>query len=228
MIHILSDEESECCADSGATHHMLNDYNTFVSYYPCKHRVVTLGNESTLPVMGTGTTKFFLNGKVILVRNALHVPGLRAPLYSLRRHRLMPGCGYFSHFEIGSYILFPDFVIKVDDSKDNLISFQSIGLNKVSKLDYAEPRSHTTTAARPATVIPDDDSSIISSTNTSPPPSPSEEELITASTTSLSQRTIQSIHHDISKIPEIPPMYTPGPSENRTLFDSLQLHRIFG
>ena len=228
-IHVLSDEESECCADSGATHHMLNKYEAFVSYHPCKNRVVTLGDESTLPVLGTGTAKFSLNRKVILIRNALHVPGLRAPLYSLRRHRLMAGCGYFSHFEIGSYILFPDFVIKVDDSKDNLISFKSIGLSKVNQLDYAEPRTISTTAARPATVIPDDDSSTHSPDTNSPHQTTlSDDELIQSSNAPLPKRTLQSIHHDVSKIPEVPPVYTPGPAEKRTLFDSLQLHRIFG
>jgi hypothetical protein len=51
----------------------------------------------------------------------------------------MPGCGYFSHFDVGSYMLFPNFVIKVDDTIDNHISFQSIGLNGSPTLNYAEP-----------------------------------------------------------------------------------------
>ena len=69
----------------------------------------------------------------------------------------MPGCGYFSQFYVGSYVLFPNFVIKVDDTTDNLISFQSIGLNESPTLDYAEPHSVPPTATCSATIIPPDD-----------------------------------------------------------------------
>lgn len=62
--------------------------------------------------MGRGKARFMLNGKIIEVRDALHVPDLRAPLYSLRRHRHMDGCGYYySQFGVGSFILFPTFTI---------------------------------------------------------------------------------------------------------------------
>jgi hypothetical protein len=77
----------ECCADSGATEHMLNDYDAFVSYHPCRNEYVTLGDDTKLKIYGRGSARFMLNGRVIQVRNALHVPDLRAPLYSLRRHR---------------------------------------------------------------------------------------------------------------------------------------------
>lgn len=42
----------------------------------------------------------------------------------------MPGYGYFSHFEVGSYILFPTFIIKVNSTMDNIITFQSVLASK--------------------------------------------------------------------------------------------------
>lgn len=75
-----------CCADSGATRHMFPDYKTFLGYHPCRNKTVKLGDPTDLPILGYGTAKFSLSGKVILVPNALHVPGLTDPLYSLRQH----------------------------------------------------------------------------------------------------------------------------------------------
>eukprot|EP00956_Cyclotella_meneghiniana_P012317 scaffold17507_cov37-Cyclotella_meneghiniana.AAC.4 len=147
-------DEAYCCADSGATRHMFPDYNTFVSYHPCHNKTVLLGDSTELPIMGYGTAKFSLNGHVILVRNALHVPGLTDPLYSLRVHRFMKGCGFFSHHDSGASILFPNFAIKIDDQVDCLLHFKAIGRAKSIPLAlaYAEPRSSTPSfdAARPA------------------------------------------------------------------------------
>lgn len=101
-----------------------------------------------------------LNGKTLLLRNVLHVPALSEPLYSLRRHRMMPDCGYYSSYDTGSHLLFPHFVLEVDTSIDNVLSYQSIG-NASSRIDYAEPRTHPSAAvakstARPARLIPPD------------------------------------------------------------------------
>jgi hypothetical protein len=139
-----NDSSEECCADSGATHMMLPDYMAFNSYRKHSHRTVKLGDKSTLRIAGEGTATFSLNGKVITVRNALHVPDLRQPLYSLRKHKTMPGCGTFSHHhDVGSFILFPDFVLRIDDSIDNLVTYKSIGRQKPHRRpDYVEPR-HT-------------------------------------------------------------------------------------
>ena len=80
------------------------------------------------------------------------MPELRAPLYSLRRHNKLPGCGTVSFNGVGSYILFPLFALQVDDSYDNLVSYKSISRLGYNFLDYAKPR----TSARLATVIPPD------------------------------------------------------------------------
>jgi hypothetical protein len=54
----------------------MNDYKAFVSYHPCHKRTITLGDESTLAVMGMGIAKFYFDGKVLLICVALHIPGL--------------------------------------------------------------------------------------------------------------------------------------------------------
>jgi hypothetical protein len=89
QISFINNSHDDCCADSGATEHMIPDYKAFTSYKRCTNEFVTLGDTTKLRIMGWGKAKFYLNNKVIEVRNALHVPGLRAPLYSLRRHRHM-------------------------------------------------------------------------------------------------------------------------------------------
>ena len=114
-------DEAECCADSGATDFMLPDRQAFISYHRCFHRYALLGNDTKVPILGEGTAVFSLNGKTLLIRNVLHVPDLRAPLYSLRKHKAMKGCGTFNFYGVGSYILFPHFALRIDDSVDNKV-----------------------------------------------------------------------------------------------------------
>jgi hypothetical protein len=68
-------------ADTRATDHMLPDVLAFISYKKVTNLSVRMGNNSFVPVLGQGTTVFSLNGKWVLVRNTLHVPGLAIPLY---------------------------------------------------------------------------------------------------------------------------------------------------
>jgi hypothetical protein len=72
---------------------------------------------------GKGSIKVSLNGKVVILRNVLHVPALQDPLYSLRKHTTMPGCGYFAFYGTGTHLL----VLEVDTSVNNLISYRSLG-----------------------------------------------------------------------------------------------------
>ena len=92
----------------------------------CYGYYVILGDHTKLPVLGRGSAAICINGKNIKVRNALCVPDLRDALYSLRRHNHMPGCGTFSHHDVGSFILFPDFMLQVDDSHDYLVSYKPV------------------------------------------------------------------------------------------------------
>jgi hypothetical protein len=75
-----------CClavADSGATDHMFPNKEAFISYKSIQNLQVQMGNNSFLPVIGCGTAILSLNDQRVLVQNALHVPGLAVPLYSL-------------------------------------------------------------------------------------------------------------------------------------------------
>ncbi len=68
-------------ADTGGTDHMFPDKSAFISYYPIKERRVCMGNISFALILGYRTAIISLNGKKILVRDGLHVPDLRNPLY---------------------------------------------------------------------------------------------------------------------------------------------------
>eukprot|EP00804_Cyclotella_cryptica_P023772 CCRYP_011153-RA/>CCRYP_011153-RA protein AED:0.32 eAED:0.22 QI:0/0/0/1/1/1/2/0/951 len=147
--------ESEACADSGATDTMLPDKKAFISYRLTPGKFVSLGDGAKLEQRGVGSAKISLNGKIIILRNVLHVPSLQDPLYSLCRHQQMPGCGYISLFETGSHLLFPNFILELDTTFDSVLSYRSVGHDPVTQLDYAEP--HTYPSAKPATLIPPDD-----------------------------------------------------------------------
>ena len=114
--------------------------------------------------------------------------------------------------------------------------------------------STTTPSGRPSTItpelthqsphiIPSDDESITYQTSLSAslksdnkPQSlinikanePSDALLHKNSVEPLSLRTLNLVHKDASNLPHIPPSSTPAPCENRTQFESLNLHRIFG
>ena len=134
--------EEECCADTGATDVMHNDYKAFVSYTKCDNRYATMGDNTRLKIKDTGTAVYSLNGKVVKTRNCLHIPALRGPLYFLRAHRMHPGCGVFLSYKVGSFLFFPTFTLQIDDSHDNLVSYQALGLSYNGPIDYIQPRSN--------------------------------------------------------------------------------------
>ena len=80
-------------ADTGATDHMVPDRGAFISYKSIHGLRVRMGNNSFAPVLGRGTAIISLNGQRLLIRNVLHVPGLRVPLYSLRAYFASPVAG---------------------------------------------------------------------------------------------------------------------------------------
>jgi hypothetical protein len=69
-------------AGTGATDHMFPDNSAFISYKLVSNLQVRMGNNAFIPVLGRGTAIITLNGKCILMRNVLHVPGLVVPLLS--------------------------------------------------------------------------------------------------------------------------------------------------
>jgi hypothetical protein len=56
----------------------------------------------------------------------------------------------------------------------------------------------------------------------------SDSDFVASAQKPLMRRQLAPIHDDPSSLPEVPPEYTPGPTENTTTFDTLRLHRIFG
>ena len=146
--HAIPHDRTRCAsmvlavADTGATHHMIPDKSAFVSY----HRVnkqVRMGNGAYAPVLGRGTAVFALNGHTVLIRNVLHVPALRVPLYSRRAHLKQRGCGFVGDNSLGGmFVYFPSFFISVDTSEDCHLQFRSLGVAaSLKEVEYGQPRS---------------------------------------------------------------------------------------
>ena len=128
-------------ADMGATDHMLPDKLCFISYRTVSGLSVCMGNNSFVPVLGPGTAVFELNGKRLLVRNVLHVPGLAVPLYSLRKHITQRGCGFIRTEESGFLVYFPKFILSVDTAVNCHLSFALLGRSApLNTLHYVQPR----------------------------------------------------------------------------------------
>ena len=64
---------------------MFPDYPSSLSYRPSldPNNYALLGDWSWSNIVGRGTAVFTMNGRYVLLRNALHVPFLQAPLYSM-------------------------------------------------------------------------------------------------------------------------------------------------
>ena len=122
-------------ADTDATDHMFPERSAFISYHRSAKSWVRLGNNSFAPILGKGTIIIFLDGKVVMIRNALHVPGLHAPLYSLRAHAKQPGCGFIDDDDLGEvFVYFPTFCLQADTHRDCHLSYAPLGTSEFSKL----------------------------------------------------------------------------------------------
>ena len=115
---------------------MFRNYSTFKTYHRLTNLYATLVDTTKLPIEGIGIAVYTLNGRNILTRNALHIPALRGPLYSLRKHLQGPGCGVYLSYKHGSYLFLPEFILHVEDSYDNLVSYQSLGASYKFPIDY--------------------------------------------------------------------------------------------
>jgi hypothetical protein len=106
---------------------MVPDKLCFISYKLISGLSVRMGNNSYVPVLGCGTAIFALNGKHILVRNVLHVPGLAALLYSLHTHITQRGCGFIGTRKSEFLVYFPTFVLSVNTAIGCHLSFDPLG-----------------------------------------------------------------------------------------------------
>ena len=121
---------------------MSPDYTSFLYYCPSTdpNNYTLLGDESLFNIASCGTAIFTMNGRLVLFLNAPHIPSLRAPLYSTKRHRTQLGCAYYNEDNVGNLFLFSTMVIDVDSTTDKIFSFRPIGRTlRECKLDYAEP-----------------------------------------------------------------------------------------
>ena len=126
-------------------------------YHCLSNRYATLVDTKRLPIEGIGTAIYTLNGRTILTRNALHITALQGLLYSLRNHRQRPACGVYSSYKDGPYLFFPDFILQVEDSYENIVRYRSLGASYKGPIDYIEPKSTssktiTTPSGRPYTI----------------------------------------------------------------------------
>jgi hypothetical protein len=114
LAHSISFLDARTCphtsllvADTGATHHMIPNKSSFISYYPVSGRCVCMGNNSFAPILGHGSAIISLNRKLILIWHCLHVSDLCNPPYSLYTHHCQQGCGYIGMNGLGMYVFFP-------------------------------------------------------------------------------------------------------------------------
>jgi hypothetical protein len=136
-----ADSHSLIVADTGATDHMHPDRLAFISYKSVRSLRVRMGNNSYASVLGKGTAIVSLNGKHLLIRNVLHVPALRIPLYSLWAYLRQRGCGFVGSFDTGMHVYFLGVVLSVDMSTDCHLSYESLGKSApLSSLHYVQPR----------------------------------------------------------------------------------------
>ncbi len=150
-------------ADPGAMDHMVPDHSAFISYKAVRNLCVRMGNNSYAPVLGRGTAIILLNGQRLLIRNVLHIPALRVPLYSLRAHIRHRGCGFVGSYDTGMHVYFPGVVLSVDTLTNCHLSYEPLGkLAPLSTLHYVQPRC-------PPTIYLDEGSAFWAKTDSSDP-----------------------------------------------------------
>jgi hypothetical protein len=123
-----------------------------------------MGNNSFAPIRGYSTAIISLNRKKILIRDCLHIPDLRNPLYSLRAHQRQRGCGFIEMYGLGFCVFFPTFIIEVGMATNCHLHYAPVGPSAgLPELDYVQPKfpptasaSATSAASLPlATIEPD-------------------------------------------------------------------------
>ena len=179
-IEIYNNKDTACCADSRASENMFLDYHTFKRYHRLYNRYATLGDTTRMPIEVIGTAVYALNGCTILTRNFLHIPALRGPLYSLWKQHQRLGWGFYSSYKDGSYISIPGFILRVEDSYDNIVSYWLLRSSYQGTIHYIEPKSTSSTAM----ATPSDRTSKIT-----PEPTPQSPHIIPSDEESISYQT---------------------------------------
>jgi len=167
----------------------------------------------------------------------------------------MSGYGALGFYDVGSYILFPDFALQIDDSIDNLVRYKSIGRTSCAQLNYAQPQALGSTSDKqnkaPAPTITQDDDDTSVGTEATEPCSDSdsesatdteqsnkdsssneepqtEAELIATTKLPFTPSMLAKLHTNPIKILAVRPCNTATACERCTAFDTLKLHKLFG
>jgi hypothetical protein len=73
--------------DSGATAMMVPFHHCFITYKPTPKSYVILGNSQKSPCLGRGDVCITMGGFTVVLKDVLHIPSLRCPLFSIRCHQ---------------------------------------------------------------------------------------------------------------------------------------------
>ena len=129
-----SSDKFSIIVDSGATAMMMPFRQCFISYKDTPHSYVILANNQKSPCLGRGAICINMGGHNIILKDVLHVPSLRCPLFSVRCHRRFLGCSFLAD-NSGTFLSFPSFIIPVDDSTDCVVSGHSAPTNQLIHFD---------------------------------------------------------------------------------------------
>jgi hypothetical protein len=84
-----------------------------------------MANCASIPILVMGTISLTINGVSVHLINCYHTPGLRASLYSLRRHRRSPRCAFLGEQQ-GMYLTFGKIYTRVQDDVDCWIQLRPL------------------------------------------------------------------------------------------------------
>ena len=127
------------CLDTGATGDMLNNIRHFGDdYCLVTNMFVYMGDGTPVAVKGIGTARLKIDGKVIILPSALHIPELDCNLLSITQHALRgQGCGYIA--ENGQcHMTFPTFSVSrhIPADGDPKFALQPLNVEDYTYADY--------------------------------------------------------------------------------------------
>ena len=160
---------------------------------------MTVANNVQVPCLGKCTVVFYLNDKLILLDEVLHVPDLKNALFSIGQHCRYKYCSFVADSK-GTFLNFPCFNLRANDANECTIPirfFEPEVSYPVPKLDYQTSGISylanavtTRSMSRNLTTVPASSNSI-PATNTvpTPPPAPMDDIIEDDSTTSSTGST---------------------------------------
>ena len=102
----------------------------------CTDVFVLMGDNSEIPVLGYGTSRVKINGRVVLLVNSLHVPDLDVDLFSCTRHG---SNGTGNTFFLGDgkmHLTFPTFTVTGDIPADGNLN---VPIQPLTEEDWGIP-----------------------------------------------------------------------------------------